>query len=154
MVRALKNLALFFVVGSVASATASPIRDWEDVIDEGAMDGGTPKPLIDERNQPFEDTEASDYSEVIEVALPEKRQNFAARARKDLALVPLKGKKASEIKDETAITGENAKNKKRLPSYVIKNQSNYHQQSQPLILHDINQVTTSLLPMGSFDQPD
>ena len=152
MVEALKNMALFFVIGSLASATASPIRDWEGVIDEGAMDDGTPKPLIDERNQPFEDTEANDSNEVIEVALPEKRQNFAARARKDLALVPLKGKKASEIKDETAITGENAK--KRLPSYVTQNESSHHQQSQPLILHDINQVTTSLLPMGSFGQPD
>jgi hypothetical protein len=81
----------------------------------------------------------------MEVAMPAKRQNFGARARKDLALVPLKGKSASDIKDETAITGENAK--KRLPSYVAQNQSDQHQPAQPSILHEINQVTTSLLPM-------
>ena len=142
----LRGTALLLLIGSLASVTASPIRDWQGVIDEGAMDEGMPKALIDERNQPFEDTEATDSNEVVEVALPERRQNFGARARKDLALIPLKGKKAGGIKDETAITGENAK--KRLPSYVTHNQPGQHHLSQPSILHDINQVTTSLSPIG------
>jgi hypothetical protein len=145
MGKALQSIALFLIIGSLASAsaTASSLRDWEVTIDEGDGDEGAPRSLIDESNQPFEDAEARDSNqenEAIEVALPAKRQNFAARTRKDLALVPLHGKTPSGIKDETAITGENAK--RRLPSYVVHNQP-----SQPSILHDIRQVTTSLLPM-------
>lgn len=147
MEKLVQSMALFIVIASFASVTASPIRDWEDTWDEGGLEDGSPRSLIDERDQPLEDTEAADSNEIMEVAMPAKRQNFPAKPRKDLALVPLKANRASDIIDETAVTGENAK--KRLPSYMRHNQP-----GQPSILHDINQVTTSLLPMGFQGKAD
>lgn len=145
MVKVLQSIALLLVIGSLASPTASFIHDWD--MDEGGVEDGSPRSFMDERNQPLEDTEATDSNEVVEVAVPVKRQNFAARPRKDLALVPLQTKRVSDITDETQTTGENAK--KKLPSYVTQTQSD-----QPSILHDINQVKTSLLPMDFQGKAD
>lgn len=136
----LQGTVAALVIGSFTSVSASSIRDWEGSFDEGIIEEGTPRGFGDERNQPFEDTDVSDTSEVVEVAVASKRQNFAVMPRKDLPLVPLRSKKANDIVDETQTTGENAK--KKLPSYVTQNQP-----SQSSLLHDIHQVTTSLLSM-------
>jgi len=139
MIKVAQSIALFFVIGSLASTTAAPIHDWEEMIEENGAEDGVPRALFEERSELLADAD-NDPNEVVEVAMPAKRQNFAARPRKDLALVPLQGKRVGDIADETQTTGENAK--KRLPSYVRQNQP-----VQPSILHDIRQVTTNLLPM-------
>ena len=129
---------LFFAAGLLTSAIAVPLHEWEG--DEGNFEDGAPRAFIDERNHNLEDIDAAtDPNEVVEVAVAPKRR-FAVAPRKDLALVPLPSMKgAHNIKDETQITGENAK--KRLPSYVKQNQP-----PEPSFLHDIHQVTASFWP--------
>lgn len=139
----LQATALFFVIGSLASASAF-IRDWEDAGDVEGLEGGmSSRGFVDERNQEL--LEENDPAEFVEVTISPKRKNFAAGSRRERALVPLQSKRVGDITDETAITGDNAKEKKRLPSYVMQEQS-----VEPSFLHDINQVTASLIPMDSL----
>lgn len=137
----LQATVLVFVIGSLASASAF-IRDWEDAGDVEGLEGGmSSRGFVDERNQEL--LEENDPAEFVEVTISPKRKNFAAGSRRERALVPLQSKRVGDITDETAITGENAK--KKLPSYVMQEQS-----VEPSFLHDINQVTASLIPMDSL----
>ena len=130
--------ALFLLIGSLNLATASPLREWEGSFDGIESEDTTTAPSGGFGEETMPVPEDGFPTEAVEVAAP-LRQNEIKMPRKGLVMAQFPLNAESEIKDETATTGENAK--KRLPSSVK------HQETmRPPFMHDIHQVVSHYLP--------
>lgn len=136
----LQGIALVLLLGSLNLATAATIREWEGSFDENESEDTMSRGFGEEA---IPDSEETDSSGVVEVAMIPQRPNEIKVSRKGLALVQFPSNTARGIKDETATTGENAK--KRLPPSIKQNEVNH----QSPYLHEINHVIPYLLTVAT-----
>ena len=128
---------LLFGVGFLQAILAETGDDWEDPF-EWHEDNLVLSPKEPSREEFLVPEEAGLEVEEVRVILPRQRVKIP---RKDFAMVPLSNRK-DNIRDETAITGENAK--ARLPLAVKP------QQESPPLIQDISQIIHPYLPTDFY----
>lgn len=131
----LQGMGLVLLLSSLNIATAAKMRQWEGAfVEENEAEGQMPRGF--EESMP--DSEKGTSPDVVEVVWSKLKPNEIKVPRQNLALVQISSNTQRKIKDETAITGQNAK--KKLPMAVKKadsNQSLFGLEIDQAILHSL-----------------
>lgn len=118
-----------------------PLSEWEGMHAEDELENSDqPRGFVDDTMIPVPDRNLDEETNpLLEVSLAPKKQMQADHKKShiDLAKVPVSAISTKNIKDETAITGENAR-KQQLPEFIKRGSM----QTPELLM--INQVTYDL----------